>query len=214
MTRTSTPRRLLPALAAAATLFAVAACSGGDPESAATPAAQSPSAVASSPAASPSETSASPSQTPSESPSASEQQGNDALLAAAALAADKVSGSTVVSIEQERNGWEVTVVSDNGDEQKLRTNADGTSVTSGPTDERPDADDRAENKEFAKVSVDYKEAVSTVEKEVDGGTITEINLDADRSGIVWEADVTAGSEQRTVQIDADSGKVLSNQRDD
>lgn len=53
-----------------------------------------------------------------------------------------------------------------------------------------------------------------MEKEVDGGTITEIALDAERSGIVWEADVRVGSEQRTVVIDADSGKVLSNQLDD
>ena len=215
MTSTVTrARRLLPALAAAATLVAVAACASSAPQPTAT-ADQSPSAAASSTSAAPSDAS-SPTSQPSQSASsmASTQQGNDALLAAAQLAADTVSGSTVASVEQERDGWEVNVDTDDGDEQKLRTDAAGTSVVSGPTDERPDADDRAENKRFAKVSVDYRDAVGTVESEVDGGVIAELNLDADRSGVVWEADVTAGSQRRSVQLDADSGKVLSNRADD
>ena len=161
--------------------------------------------------------SASASPEASSSPSASVSsvaEGNDALLAAAGLAAKEISDGTVVSIEAERDGWEVHVVTTDGGEQQLRTDAAGANVIAGPTDDRPDADDRADNKEFAGVDIDYEQAVSAIEKEIDGGQINELSLDIENRRAVWEADVSTGSEQRSVQIDAADGEVVSNRIDD
>ena len=101
-----------------------------------------------------------------------------------------------------------------GAEQQLRTNASGKQLVSGPTDDRPDAEDQAENRQFAKVDVDYKKAVRAIEGEIDGGQINELSLDRDNRRTVWEADVTVGSQQRSVQVDAASGDVVSNRADD
>ncbi|HEY5784046.1 MAG TPA: PepSY domain-containing protein [Microlunatus sp.] len=155
------------------------------------------------------EASASPSPT-----AGSDTQGNDALLAAAGLAATEVSKGTVVSIEAERDGWEVHVVTADGGEQQLRIDAAGARVLAGPTDDRPDADDRADNKEFAQTDVDYMGAVRAIEKEISDGQIGELSLDNENRRAVWEADVSTGSEQRSVQIDATNGEVVSNRIDD
>jgi hypothetical protein len=136
------------------------------------------------------------------------------LLAAGALGAKEVSDGTVVSIESERDGWEVHVVSHSGGEQKLRTDASGKRLASGPTDDRPDAEDRAENQQFAQAEINYKRAVQAVDGEVDGGGIREMSLDRDNGRSVWEADVVVGSQQRQVQVDAANGKILSNRVDD
>jgi uncharacterized membrane protein YkoI len=160
---------------------------------------------------------ASPTATPDESssaPPAGKPDGNDALVAAGALGAKEVSAGTVVSIEAERDGWEVHVVSASGDEQQLRTDASGERLTSGPTDDRPDAEDRAENQLFAQAETNYKRAVKAVEGDVDGGEIRELSLDRDNARTVWEADVVVGSQQRQVQVDADNGRILSNRVDD
>ncbi len=205
--------RPLALTAAAAAMITLSACSGPSEPAAAPPPvtsssdATSPSAAAPSPSASASNADASPSAT-------TQTQGNDALLAAAALAAKEISDGTVVSVEAERNGWEVHVVTADGDEQQLRTDPAGESIVSGPTDDRPDADDRTENEQLAGVKVDVGEAVKAVEGEVDGGQINELSLDLDNRSIVWEADVRTGSEQRSVQIDADNGDVISNRIDD
>ncbi|HEU4546224.1 MAG TPA: hypothetical protein VFR88_08040, partial [Microlunatus sp.] len=108
----------------------------------------------------------------------------------------------------------VHVVTADGGEQQLRTNAAGTEVIAGPTDDRPDADDRADNKELAGVAVDSTEAVSAIETEIAGGQINKLSLDIESRRAVWEADVSTGSEQRSVQIDATDGEVVSNRIDD
>ena len=87
-------------------------------------------------------------------------------------------------------------------------------VIAGPTDERPDADDKAENREFSKADVDFVQAVEATVAEISDGRITDLSLDAENQQLVWEAEVSVGSEQRVVQIDAGSGKVLSNRADD
>ena len=197
-------RRPLVFTAVTGSLLLAAACSG-PAEPATPPASQSASASES----------ASASATASSSSSASTGGDvNDALLAAGSLASKEVAKTTVVSIEAERDGWEVHVVSGAGDEQQLRTDASGSQLAAGPTDDRPDAEDRAENKLFAEADVDYKDAVKAVEKDVDGGEIRELSLDLEKQRTVWEADVSVSSEQRTVQIDADSGRVISNRIDD
>lgn len=188
--------------AAAIALIGAAGCSG--------PGEQPASPTSSAPASS---TPAGPASTTGEAPRA-EGQGSQALLAAARLAATEVSGGTVVSVESERGGWEVHVVTPDGGEQQLRTDNNGEKLMSGPTDERPDADDLAENKQFAKVGVDIQQALRAIETEVPDGQVTELSLDLENRLLVWEADVTSGTEQRSVQIDGDSGKVVSNRVDD
>ena len=201
--------------AATAATVALVGCSAPT-EQASTPAPVPASSASQSAETTPS-VSASASPEASSSPSASASsaaEGNDALLAAAALAAKEISDGTVVSIEAERDGWEVHVVTADGGEQQLRTDAAGAKVIAGPTDDRPDADDKADNKEFAGVDVDYSEAVSAIEKEIAGGQINELSLDIENRRAVWESDVSTGSEQRSVQIDAANGDVLSNRLDD
>ena len=204
--------RPLALTAVTAATVALVGCSA--PAEQATTPAPVPTSSASQSAETTSSASASASQEASSSPSTSATEGNDALLAAAGLAAAEISGGTVVSIEAERDGWEVHVVTADGGEQQLRTNAAGTEVIAGPTDDRPDADDRADNKEFAGVDVDYTEAVSAIETEIAGGQINELSLDIESRRAVWEADVSTRSEQRSVQIDATDGEVVSNRIDD
>ena len=207
-------RRPLAVTAVTAVLFSVVACSA-EPTSAPPPAA-SPSVSES--AAEPTPTaSATASASPSESSSASpttNADGNDALLAAGALGAKEVSKGTVVSIESERAGWEVRVVSANGDEQQLQTDDSGKKLASGPTDDRPDAEDRTENEQFAQASINYQRAVKAIEDEADGAEIRELSMDWDNRRTVWEADVLVGSQQRQIQVDADNGKILGNRIDD
>lgn len=200
--------------ATAATVALVGCSAPADP-------AASPAPVPSSSASQSAETSppasASPSPEASSSPSAaasSATEGNDALLAAAGLAAEEISKGTVVSIESERDGWEIHVATADGGEQQLRTDPAGERVIAGPADDRPDADDRADNKEFTRADVDYKAAVRAIEKEIPGGQINELSLDFENRRAVWESDVSTGSEQRSVQIDATNGDVLSNRIDD
>ena len=85
---------------------------------------------------------------------------------------------------------------------------------SGPADDRPGADDTAEDKRFSSVDIDFVRAVEVTVGEISDAQINELNLDTENRRIVWEADVSTGSQQRTVQIDATSGDVLSNRADD
>lgn len=209
-------RKPLAMAAVTALTLGLVACSG--PEEPATLTDPAPGTVSSAPAAAPSSPaspSTSPSASASPSPSATAPgASNDALLAAGRLGATEVSKGTVTSIESERSGWEVHVVTANGEEQQLRTDAAGEQVVSGPTDDRADAEDRAENQEFAKADVDYREAVTAVDKAVDGAQVGELSLDSDNGQLTWEADVSVGSEQRSISVDAADGRVVSNRLDD
>ena len=201
--------------AVAALTFGLVGCSTPDaptaaPEPATTASSSAPSAEAT-PSAS--ETpSASASESASASPSTAAAD-NSALLAAGRLGSREVKG-TVSSIESEAGGYEVHIVTSNGSEQQLRTNASGEKVTAGPVDDPADDEDRAENQQFAKIKTSYREAVRAVEREIDGAKITELSLDRDLNRSLWEAEVTIGSEQRSVQINAANGRVVSNELDD
>jgi len=213
----SITRLVKPLALTAATAAAVALVSCSAPAEQATTPAPVPTSSASQSAETTPSYSASARPEASSSPSASASsaaEGNDALLAAAGLAAQEMSDGTVVSIEAERDGWEVHVVTSDGGEQQLRTDPAGARVIAGPTDDRPDADDRADNKEFTQTDVDYEAAVRAIEKEIPSGQINELSLDFENRRAVWEADVSTGSAQRSVQIDATNGDVLSNRIDD
>lgn len=206
--------------AVTALTFALVGCSGSD-EPAAVPPAASTSASAppadASPTTSPSTAAPSASASASASESASAPAaaaGNDVLLAAGRLGTREVSAGSVSSIESEGNGWEVHVVTANGKEQQLRIDATGKRVVSGPTEDPADAEDRAENQQYAQADLDYRDAVKAIEGEIADGVVKELSLDRDNGRTMWEADVTAGSEQRSVQVDADNGDMISNRIDD
>lgn len=138
---------------------------------------------------------------------------NDALQAAAATARDAVGSGTVISIEQEQNGsaWEVLVVTEDGAEHEVHTDADGTNVEGTPRTDDSDAEDTAENKRFVGAAeLDVNDAATRLTDTV-AGTVTELGLDDHAGTVVWEGDVrdTAGA-KHSIRIDAGSGDVVTN----
>lgn len=141
---------------------------------------------------------------------------NDALLAAVATARKSVGSGTVISVEQEQRGsaHEVLVVTKDGTEHEVHTDADGTGVTGTPQTETADADDRAEHERFvAAADLDVSKAVSAFE-DLHAGSITELGLDDHLGKVVWEGDVVDGSgTKHSIRIDAGSGDVVTDQVD-
>ncbi|WP_144714147.1 PepSY domain-containing protein [Curtobacterium pusillum] len=141
---------------------------------------------------------------------------NDTLRAAVATARESVGSGTVVSVEQEQNGstYEVLVVTDDGAEHEVHTDAAGTSVAGTPRTETADADDRAEHERFvAAADLDVREAADRFE-DLHAGTITELGLDDHLGTVVWEGDVRDGSgTKHSVRLDAGSGDVVTDRVD-
>lgn len=143
---------------------------------------------------------------------ASATEANDALLAAVETARGAVDGGTVLSVEQEQGGsaFEVLLVTDDGTEHEVHTDASGESVTGSPRTETADADDRAEHDRYrdaAELSVDEALAAMT---DRHAGTVTELGLDDHRGAVVWEGDVRDGSgTTHSLRVDAGSGQVVT-----
>ena len=138
---------------------------------------------------------------------------NDALVAAGATARKAVGSGTVISVEQERNGsaWEVLVVTDDGVEHEVHTDAAGTAADGTPRTDDTDADDVAEHRRFvAAAKLDVGDAATRLTDTV-AGTVTELGLDDHAGTVVWEGDVrdSAGT-KHSVRIDAGSGDVVTN----
>lgn len=145
---------------------------------------------------------------------------NAALLAAVDTARDAVGAAggtgggaaTVLSVEQERNGsaYEVVLVTADGTEHEVHTDATGETVDGTPRTETTDADDRAEDDRFVEAAdLSVADAVSAVE-DLHAGTITELGLDDHLGAVVWESEVrdTSGTTY-SVRLDAGSGEVVS-----
>lgn len=148
-------------------------------------------------------------------------EGNESLaglIKAGETALAKVDDGTLISIEEERGGWEIQIADAKGDEYDVMVTADGGEMTSGPNLDRQDAEDRKENTDLvAGTKVDYREAAEAAAKEVPEGTVTELNLDstdADRT-VVWESDVvdTEGTKHE-LAIDASDASILEHDVDD
>ncbi|MBF4608610.1 PepSY domain-containing protein [Curtobacterium sp. VKM Ac-1393] len=141
---------------------------------------------------------------------------NEALLAAVATAWKSVGSGTVISVEQEQRGsaYEVLVVTEDGTEHEVHTDAAGTGVTGTPQTETADTDDRAEHDRFvAAADLDVRTAVSAFE-DLHAGSISELGLDDHLGTVVWEGDVVDGSgTKHSVRIDAGSGDVVTDQVD-
>lgn len=141
---------------------------------------------------------------------------NKALLAAVATARGEVGAGTVISVEQEQgaSAYEVLVVTKDGTEHEVHTNADGTEVAGTPQTEAADADDKAEHERFvAAADLSVKQAVDAFQ-DLHAGTVTELGLDDHVGTVVWEGDVLDSSgTKHSVRIDAGSGDVVTDRVD-
>ncbi|MBT1673965.1 PepSY domain-containing protein [Curtobacterium flaccumfaciens] len=141
---------------------------------------------------------------------------NKALLAAVATARGEVGSGTVISVEQEQgaSAYEVLVVTKDGTEHEVHTNADGTSVAGTPQTEAADADDKGEHERFvAAADLSVKQAVDAFQ-DLHAGTVTELGLDDHVGTVVWEGDVLDSSgTKHSVRIDAGSGDVVTDRVD-
>ncbi|MBT1543682.1 PepSY domain-containing protein [Curtobacterium aurantiacum] len=154
--------------------------------------------------------------TTSGSSSAASAGSNKALLAAVATARGEVGSGTVISVEQEQgtSAYEVLVVTKDGTEHEVHTNADGTAVTGTPQTEAADADDQAEHERFVDAAdLSVKQAVDAF-ADLHAGTVTELGLDDHVGKVVWEGDVLDSSgTKHSVRIDAGSGDVVTDRVD-
>lgn len=141
---------------------------------------------------------------------------NEALLAAVATARGEVGAGTVISVEQEQgaSAYEVLVVTKDGTEHEVHTNADGSAVAGTPQTEAADADDKAEHERFvAAADLSVKQAVDAFQ-DLHAGTVTELGLDDHVGTVVWEGDVLDSSgTKHSVRIDAGSGDVVTDRVD-
>ncbi|MCA5924126.1 PepSY domain-containing protein [Curtobacterium oceanosedimentum] len=141
---------------------------------------------------------------------------NEALLAAVATARGEVGSGTVMSAEHEQgaSAYEVLVVTKDGTEHEVHTNADGTAVAGTPQTEAADADDTAEHERLvAGADLSVKQAVDAL-RDLHTGTVTEIGLDDHAGAVVWEGDVLESSgTKHSVRIDAGSGDVVTDRVD-
>ncbi|PZE33965.1 metallopeptidase [Curtobacterium sp. MCSS17_006] len=141
---------------------------------------------------------------------------NKALLAAVATARGEVGSGTVISVEQEQgaSAYEVLVVTKDGTEHEVHTNADGSAVAGTPQTEAADADDKAEHERFvAAADLSVKQAVDALQ-DLHAGTVTELGLDDHVGTVVWEGDVLDSSgTKHSVRIDAGSGDVVTDRVD-
>ncbi len=141
---------------------------------------------------------------------------NEALLAAVATARGEVGSGTVMSAEHEQgaSAYEVLVVTKDGTEHEVHTNADGTAVAGTPQTEAADADDTAEHERLvAGADLSVKQAVDAL-RDLHAGTVTEIGLDVHAGAVVWEGDVLDSSgTKHSVRIDAGSGDVVTDRVD-
>lgn len=141
---------------------------------------------------------------------------NKALLAAVATARGEVGSGTVISVEQEQgaSAYEVLVVTKDGTEHEVHTNADGSAVAGTPQTEAADADDKAEHERFvAAADLSVKQAVDAFQ-DLHAGTVTELGLDDHVGTVVWEGDVLDSSgTEHSVRIDAGSGDVVTDRVD-
>lgn len=141
---------------------------------------------------------------------------NKALLAAVATARGEVGSGTVISVEQEQgaSAYEVLVVTKDGTEHEVHTDADGSAVAGTPRTEAADADDKAEHERFvAAADLSVKQAVDAFQ-DLHAGTVTELGLDDHVGTVVWEGDVLDSSgTKHSVRIDAGSGDVVTDRVD-
>lgn len=135
------------------------------------------------------------------------------VTTAAETALAEVDG-TVFSVDGEPTGWEVTVVTADGEEVDLTLSPDATSVVRGPVTDNDDADDAAERERLLGAALDYAAAMEAALAQVQG-TVTGVDLSEDNGTAVWEVQLDEDTpNETTVDVDAQSGEVLATELDD
>lgn len=138
-----------------------------------------------------------------------------AALVAAAKTAQGVIEGTVTSIESEEAGTcEVSVFTKQDTEYEVRISADGTTVVSGPIEQRLGSNALQRYKALVdSAKIDATAAAQAVEKESPQGLIRELELDAWRGTTSWEAELREDAQTREIYLDAATGAVLKNELD-
>jgi uncharacterized membrane protein YkoI len=122
-----------------------------------------------------------------------------AVVAAAALAA---TGGAVAFAGDVQGG---------GDGAPQQTAHHGTGTGTGSSVRLNDGDEDTKEAKAARTTA--AEAADTARGAVQG-TVTGVDLDNDRQGLVWEADAVRGGTSYEVVLDAGTGKVLTRHKDD
>ena len=92
-------------------------------------------------------------------------------------------------------------------------NAETAGATGAETERAEAQDDAAEARMLASAKIDASEAARIAAQHT-GLPVAELELEDDATSPAWEASVGSGANEKTVMIDAMSGKVLSVEADD
>ena len=138
------------------------------------------------------------------------------LLAAADNALAEIERGTVFAVEREDDGWEVSVIDQDGTTNVIGVSADGSTVTSGPTAEDDDTQERTEQRAFVRsISVDHAEALASAREAGVDGAVDAVDLDETDGITTWSVTVASGTaDERTAIVDAGTGEVLRVEQDD
>lgn len=159
---------------------------------------------------------ADPSASSSETPTAdgSAAAGDGDLETAAQTALGEIDG-TVFSVDLDDQGWDVSIVSANGEENDVDLGADATTVIRGPVvDTSDDNDDAAERERLLGASLDYLAAIEAAAGQAQGA-VTGVDLSEENGTAIWEVQFDEDTATAmTVEVDAQTGEVLRTEQDD
>ena len=122
---------------------------------------------------------------------------------------------TVFSVDRDDQGWDVSIVTANGEENDVDLAADATTVTRGPVvDASDDNDDAAERERLLDASLDYLAAIEAATGQAQG-TVTGVDLSEENGTAIWEVQFDEDTATAmTVEVDAQTGDVLRTEQDD
>lgn len=188
--------------------FPLTACAGNDDAASPQPTNISIAPSSTAPSSPPPSVSSAASK-PATDPSTAQSETLD-LRGAVAAAEATVADSTAVEVSKDDDdgtvAWEVTVRAGNNG-RELRLAADGTVLGN-----ESDSLSAAQRGDLPKTTL--LRAVETAEKRIDGGVATDAELSTENGQRVWGVSVDAsGNDEWELWIDAESGKVLREQRD-
>lgn len=124
-------------------------------------------------------------------------------------ALETVDGDVVELELEDRTAWEVLVRGDDGSGTRVLISAESGDVTDERSEDVPE-EVRDSAPEFtAKEAIDA--ALTAVSS---SGMVTDVDIDREGDTLVWEVVVESDGAETDVQIDATSGEILTQERDD
>lgn len=127
---------------------------------------------------------------------------------------DYTRGGVIIKIELEEDDdeyiYEVEVLTETG-EYSLEINAYSGKIEKIDYDENNESN--ITNKELLEGIISIEQAKNIALSLTDGGTITEIKLDEDDGLFLYEIEVESGDEEYEIKLDAQSGQVISFEKD-